>query len=212
MLFMQVLKLINQNSCHTNHLIGAELGIGADGQVFSLQNEENKVIKFCVKFDYFDTSLKSDYQNIDKILSYIANKKPLAYAQVYEHDCLGEYSRDMYDGSKQKYILYYYVMEKLSKISEDEKKVFHSILSHEDRNAKKNFSILKIKEMLSGLRLGLDFSSEKIILFCENLNNVSISHNDIHPRNIMKDKNNNFKLIDFDRCTINKNANFNYYK
>jgi serine/threonine protein kinase len=205
---MQVLNLINQNSCNTKHFIGNEIGIGADGQVFSLQNEDDKVIKFCVRFDYNNCSLKNEYKKIDNILSYLLNKKPIAYARVYEYGYLGEYSRSLYDGSSQKYILYYYVMEKLNKISEDEKKVFHSLLSHEDRNIKKNFSLLKIKQMMLGLSLGLDFDSEKIILFCENLKRTDIHHNDIHPRNIMKDKDNNFKLIDFDRCIFNKNVNY----
>lgn len=205
---MQVLKLINQNSCNTKHFIGNEIGIGADGQVFSLQNEDDKVIKFCVKFDHNNCSLKNEYKKVNNILFYLSTKKPIAYAHVYEYGYLGEYSRSLYDGSSQKYILYYYVMEKLNKISEDEKKVFHSLLSHEDRNIKKNFSLLKIKQMLSGLSLGLDFNSEKIILFCENLKKIDIYHNDIHPRNIMKDKDNNFKLIDFDRCILNKNVNY----
>jgi thiamine kinase-like enzyme len=91
-------------------------------------------------------------------------------------------------------------MEKLNKISEDEKKVFHSIMSHEDQNLHKNFSMSKIKNMLQGLSMGLDFDASKIIIFCENLRSTVIHHNDIHPRNIMKDNFGNFKLIDFDRC------------
>ena len=94
-------------------------------------------------------------------------------------------------------------MEKLLKISEDEAKVFHSILSHEDRGIFKNFSTDKVKKMLHGMQRGLDFDLQKIMLFYEALQNPQILHLDIHPRNIMKDENNNFKLIDLDRLQFN---------
>jgi serine/threonine protein kinase len=201
-LLMQVLKLISENNCNINYQIDKEIGFGADGQVFSLQDITDKVIKFCVQFDY-NNSIKNSYRDVSKILSFIKNTNPLVYAHVYEYGYLGEYERNLADKKdKQKYILYYYIMEKLHKISEDEKKVFHSILSHEDRNINKNFSIFKIKNILKGLSLGLDFDFEKVMFFCENLKSSIILHNDLHPRNIMKDNLGNFKLIDFDRCMI----------
>jgi serine/threonine protein kinase len=199
---MLVLKLCNQ-VCpdKVKFNLFNKLGDGADGEVFEL--EDNKVIKFCVQFDYGYPSLKDSYQKISKTLSYIQYNKPPVYARVYEYDYLGKYDREVFGtDKKQEYILYYYIMERLVGISEDEKKVFHSLLSHEDRGIFKNYSILKIKKMLEGMQLGLDFDMGRVIFFCEKLMQSSIIHNDLHPRNIMKDKDGNFKLIDFDRCTI----------
>lgn len=200
---MLVLKLCQQLCPEKiNFSLSSKLGDGADGEVFSLQ-EENKVIKLGVLYECPNINLSQQYKKIETILSFIKDNCPDAYAQVYESGCLGSFNRKIdWDQSNQNYILYYYIMEKLHKISDDEKKVFHSILSHEDRNLKKNFSIFKIKKMLDGMARALDFDKQKIILFCEKLQNTVIIHNDIHVRNIMKDNAGNFKLIDFDRATL----------
>jgi hypothetical protein len=183
-------------------ILSSKLGDGADGEVFEL-SETDKVIKFGILFEYPDLNLSERYSQIENVLHYIKNNKPLAYAPVYEYKYLGKFVRPV-DWSKagQNYILYYYIMEKLEKISDDEKRVFHSILSHEDKNINKNFTILKIKQMLDGMARALDFDKKKIIFFCEALKQTEINHNDIHVRNIMKDKLGNFKLIDFDRASL----------
>jgi hypothetical protein len=59
-------------------------------------------------------------------------------------------------------------MERLNKLSEDEKKVFHSILSHEDNNLRKNFSIKKIttyytEEHILDITLNKKINSEEFI-------------------------------------------------
>jgi serine/threonine protein kinase len=125
------------------------------------------------------------------------------YARVYAQDCLASWQRKV-DGewTPQRYYIYYYTMEKLQKLSEDEKKVFHSLLSHEDRNIKKDFSPAKIKEMLAGLSSALDFDEEKVIFFVNNFKKSPVIHNDVHVRNIMKNINGDFKMIDFDRCEL----------
>ena len=69
--------------------------------------------------------------------------------------------------SNKLFILHYYIMEKLYTISEDEYKVFHTILSHEDREIKKNWSRKKIEETIKGLSLGLDFDKDKVLSFCD---------------------------------------------
>jgi thiamine kinase-like enzyme len=90
-------------------------------------------------------------------------------------------------------------MEKLHPLSEDEIKVFHSLVSHEDQNKIKKYSSLEINKILQGLSIGLDFDLHKVMFFCKNLNKLTIQHSDLHPRNLMKDSDGNFKLIDFDR-------------
>lgn len=178
------------------------LGDGADGDVYDIQGDNNKVIKFCVLYDFCkDEDIESTYNNIDIVLSYLENNNISICAHIYSHGLLFRGFRETVSG-KQKYILYYYIMEKLHKISEDEKKVFHSIISHEDSGKSKNFSASQVKSMLIGMQRGLDFNVEYVINFYNNLINCPIQHGDLHCRNVMKDKNGKFKLIDFDRSKL----------
>jgi serine/threonine protein kinase len=197
---MLVLKLCQQ-FCPDKivHSIGNRLGDGADGEVFDITDELDKVIKFCVLYETGSVKLLNTYKYISKSLNYLMLNNDPAYARVYAHEYMGQYVRDAWQNKKQKYILYYYVMEKLQQISDDERKVFDSLVSHEDRGKKKNYTPDKVKEILLGLNRGLDFNFERVIFFYDSLKKSKIKHLDMHPRNIMKDANGNFKLIDFDR-------------
>lgn len=196
---MMVLKLCKRN-CQEElpTTIAEELGQGADGQVFAVENDPSRVYKFCI---LFDKPLDQNYQRIVHVLSYLHDNPSPAYAHVYEYKYMGEWVRPE---DKVRYALYSYTMERLQKLSEDERKVFHTILSHEDRNIVKDYSTNQLQEILLGLSKGLDFDMEKVIVFRNNLKNTPIDHNDLHPRNIMKDAEGNFKLIDFDRATLEK--------
>lgn len=169
------------------------IGSGIDGDVYDIKYHPDKVIKYCIQYEV--SNLDMQCKNINTILDYLKLNSIICYAKLYDYNILIHY------GVK-KYILYYYVMEKLLKISEDEEKVFHSILSHEDRKIEKNFSQEKINKILSGLSRGLDFHTEKVMLFCSNLRYSPIRHLDVHPRNIMKDNVGNYKLVDFDRMKL----------
>lgn len=201
---MLALKLCQQFCPEkVNFSLSNRLGDGADGEVFELQDKPDKVIKFCVLYEYEGSDIKANINGILKSLSYIKYNRPCTYAQVHDYMYLGESSRRLESlGKNQNYILYYYIMEKLFKISEDEKKVFHSILCHQDMNLKKDYSINKIKEMLRGMGRALDFDFDKVTFFCDNVKKIPLQHQDVHVRNIMKDKMGNFKLIDFDRCEL----------
>ena len=185
---------------------GIRLGEGADGEVLSIVGEPNRVLKLGIFYERHDGSMLSYYKQIQKALDYLILTQPDAYARVYVHGYLGSYSRKMeyWRTGQQSFIVYYYIMEKLKKISDDESKIFHSILSHEDRGINKNFSLEKIGEMLEGMGRSLDFDAEKVTLFCNNIKKAPISHLDIHVRNIMKDDTGNFKLIDLDRIELEK--------
>lgn len=181
-----------------------KLGDGADGEVFTIEGTPEQVIKFSVVYDYDHTPADEKYSDIDKTVSYLRRQSPCACAQVYTHDKLAVGYRNTVAG-QQKYILHYYIMEKCLKISSDEKKVFHTILSHEDREIKKNWSRVKVEETLTGLSFGLDFDREKVLNFWDNVSRLPMQHTDIHPRNIMKRSNGEFCLIDFDRCKLTEN-------
>jgi hypothetical protein len=182
------------------------LGDGADGEVFSIEGDPTKVIKLGIFYEKHDKSLEKPYKHIQKVLDYLIASPPVAYARVYEHGYMGTYTRkaEHWRSGEQKFIIYYYTMEKLEKITEDEKKVFHTILSHEDRGIEKNLSPDKIHEMLLGMSRGLDFDAEKVTLFCNNIRTAPVSHLDIHVRNIMKNDSGDFKLIDLDRIELEK--------
>lgn len=161
-----------------------KLGEGSDGEVFEF---DGKVIKFGIKFN------GTDMISVSNIMNYLLINKIDSFVNIHKYVYCGEYDNKF---------LYYYIMDKLNCISDDESKVFRSVISHEDRNIKKNFSISEIKKMLNGLAVGLDFDADMVIFFCERLQDSPINHNDLHERNIMKDSKGYFHLIDFDRATI----------
>lgn len=193
---MQVLRLLNASPFNIKYSLGEEIGFGADGQVFNLSEYPDRVIKLSVLYDNAET-----YEHINNVLLMLEKHNPNVCACVYEHAHIGSGEENIYCGTR-KYTLYYYVMEKLCKITEDEKRVFHSIMSHEDRGVEKNLEPKDVLNMLKGMQRGLDFDLKKVFTFYNNVRNCPIKHNDIHVRNIMKDSNGNFKLIDFDRVEI----------
>lgn len=180
---------------------------GADGETFAIKNVPNKAIKFSIIYDRFDQSPISIYQKeVVPILDFIMTVKPAICATVYEHGYLGEYTREMpyWKNGYQNFVIHYCIMERLVSLTEDERKVFHTLVSHEDREIKKDLSPEKIDETLRGLARGLDFDAKMITLFCEQLRGASLLHSDIHTRNILKDSLGYFKLIDFDRAILEK--------
>lgn len=182
--------------------LGKRLGEGSDGEVFNIINDPNKVIKLCM-FYPLDNNVNECYsQTIIPILTSLVSHPVDVFARVYMYEHLGIFS----DQYSQEFVLYFYTMEKLEDIFDDEKKVFHTILSHEDRGIVKNFSLKEVQEILQDLSLGLDFDENKVIFFYKNLKLSNINHTDIHPRNIMKDKMGNFKMVDFDRAQLKLNG------
>jgi thiamine kinase-like enzyme len=197
---MQVLKLTQSNNCDIPYNLGDELGYGADGQIFELVDYPDRVIKLSVLYDC-KVCENPSYEEIEKVLTYLEQSKPDTCARVYEHKFMFNGARSTVEGDRN-YVVYYYVMEKLYKTTEDERKVFHSILSHEDRGVKKDYSNKVVSDMLFGMQRGLDFDFDKVLYFYKNVKKSRMNHNDLHVRNIMKDSAGNYKLIDFDRASI----------
>ena len=175
---------------------GKEIGIGADGQVFDLPN--NKAIKYSILFDY-----NQNIHNIfNKRLNVFKTLDENVFVKIYDYKKVLESTRT-FDEQNQTYIVYYYVMDKLSKISDDESKVFHTLLSHEDANIIKDYSTQQIINICNDLSKFLDFNKNKVMDFIFNYKSSKFIHLDLHPRNIMK-LNEEFKLIDLDRITKKK--------
>lgn len=190
------------------HKLGERIGDGADGECFLLADDPpTKVIKLSVIYDEFDGQSPTDiyFHQVEPILRHIIATSPSHCVRVYEYGFLGEYSRAWHGGILQSFVIHYCVMERLNKLTDDEKRVFHSLISHEDRNAVKDLSPAKVENILAGLSTALDFDAALVRLFLDALRTSSLIHGDLHTRNIMKRDNGDYALIDLDRCTININ-------
>lgn len=185
-------KHLLKKMCPAHLTKGASLGSGVDGEVFSIIDYPNRVIK--LGLIYHGEYDNYDYNSLANVLEFIYLNKPPAYVHVYEYGRMCE-TDDV--------TIYYCVMEKLLEISEDEGRIFHSILSHEDFGKKKDLSPVKVQELIYGMS-ALDLDAKKVTLFCNNIRTSPVIHWDMHTRNIMKDDAGNFKLIDLDRVTLSK--------
>lgn len=182
---------------------GVKLGGGADGEVFEIEDDPTRVIKYCVLYETGSVPVQQTYKYISGVVGHLIKEPSPTHATVFDHQYLGLWQRQVAWGKGlQKYILYCYTMERLNTITDDEGKVFHTLLSHEDRGIKKNYSSEVAQQMIKEMNQGLDFDVAKVTFFCHNFKKTPIIHYDVHPRNIMKDSAGNFKLIDFDRSTL----------
>ncbi len=202
---MRVLNLLQADVISKlPYYIGACLGEGADGEIREMPSHPTKLIKLSIIYDLdYSKSLFNQYKSLNDLFNKIQKDNHSCFVKLHDHGLLHNGKRQTALG-EQDYIIHYSVMEKLFKISEDESKVFHTILSHEDCGKIKNYSEEEIRKILNNFRRGLDFSENEIILFSNQLRKINYSHNDICPRNIMKNRLGQFKLIDLDRIKINE--------
>lgn len=196
---MQVLSLLNADrpdlSSLMDRLIDKSLNSGFNGEVFSLRSSDTRVMKVSILFDLDEKkSLTDSYQEVKSNLDFLLKFKPSHFVKLHEHGMLS-FIPD-------KNIIYYYIMDKLNPLSEDENKVFHTLVSHEDRNLKKEIPLDKARPLLEAMSKGLDFNIEKVFSLYQEICNSQIHHLDMHERNIMKDHNGNFKMIDVDNIRI----------
>jgi RIO-like serine/threonine protein kinase len=155
--------------------LGEKLGEGVDGSVYALANED-AVVKFSRSFDR-------------ELLAEIVAGYHAHYVKVLDFG-VGESG------------IHFTVMERLLPITDDEAKVFHSLLSHEDKNAvKKRLTSAELDEVLAGLAKGLEFDALDVGVFYYQVMHSTIKHDDIHERNVMKNKDGEFKLIDLNRLS-----------
>lgn len=189
--------------------LGDRIDGGADGELFYIKNEPDKVIKLCVRYNnlFAEDNLvwQDECQQTEKVIRYVMEYKTIPYVYVYAYKHLGNYSRITFGNQEQEFILYYYIMQKLKKTSDDELKIFSNFLPGADNIVKTNFSIEKAEIVLQELKGLLNFDYDKIRSFCENIKKSPVIHQDIHPKNVMADEAGNFYLIDLDRCKLQLN-------
>jgi hypothetical protein len=92
-------------------------------------------------------------------------------------------------------------MERLLPLTDDEEKVFHSIISHEDRGLSKFLTPEQLHTALDLLEAGLEFDRKQVVKFYAQVILSTMKHLDLHPRNILKDNAGAFKLIDLNRLS-----------
>lgn len=167
---------------------------GADGEVFE---SNNNIIKFVMMFDS-KKKIITDYNKNKNIINKIIESRPNHFVEVYDFG----FVKEIEDYNKNYCLIYFYLMEKLNKISDDEKRVFHSLISHEDFNKIKKIDVYRINSIIKELDGYLSFDKDKVLNFIKNIKNSKIEQTDIHERNIMKDNFGNFKFIDLERLNI----------
>lgn len=152
--------------------LGERIGSGVDGVVYALN--DGTVVKFTPILD-------------QQLIAEITTGQHPHFVEVLDFGRIDD--------------LYFIVMERLNPLTDDEAKVFHTILSHEDRNLTKVHTPVVLASILRGLSTGLEFDLAEVMSFYAAVVLSTMSHNDLHPRNIMRANDGKFKLVDLNRLT-----------
>ena len=177
-----ILSLV-KNSTNTLPKFGNVIAQNADGEIYEL-NE--KAIKFGIVYN--SDNPVSEYKSIEKVLFFLKDRNIPCFTKIFDSKFLG-----VKDGN----LLFYYVMEKLKPITDDEQRVFHTLLSN-------RYNSYQLRKVLSEMRRGLDFDERKVTFFYETFASCPMSHSDAHARNLMKDSYGNFKFVNPERCVFKK--------
>lgn len=174
--------------------IGELLGSGAHGHVFNIANNPEWVIKIgwapvAAQFTSDTQLLQWTFERVDKIYKFLLNHQMPGLAKVSNFELLLKEEHKQY---------YAAIIEKLSPLTEDESKVFKSVCLEYNGNIAEGASLKHLQE----LEDWLIFNKNKVIEFYQSVNSLPIIHRDFHRRNIMKDGDGNFKLIDFELLII----------
>lgn len=197
---MQAKKLYQKMFPEASDPTEEEIGSGADGDVYSIKNDKYKVIKYTVQYFWDDVDIEQIIAKKSIVIDKIKKENHI-FANIYDFQYLGKGTRDVF-GGVQNYVLFSCTMEKLNKITPDEKRIFHTLLSHEDCNKTKRMNNQEVDNILKSMHGYIDFNIFAVKKFYDDLIASKIKHSDMHPRNIMKDSFGNFKFIDFDRMEL----------
>src|ERR1700722_20210678 len=119
---MKPLAILIAHNIELPFALGPEIGSGVDGQVFEKMGELDRVIKISMTH-------QSGYVQIDNTLAHMQHL--WHFAKLYSYGPIFTY----HDGEAVVTKTIFYVeIEKLFPLTEDERKLFHTLLSHEDAN------------------------------------------------------------------------------
>lgn len=174
---MKPLELLKKHRVPLPFNLGQRLGYGQDGQVFVKKFARKRVIKLSTNQEGF------------AVLSFLQSKGFSHIVPILKFNILLNNATDW---------VHFVEMERLFPLSEEEQKAMHTLLSHEDANKRKEFN----PQALHDLSQWLSFDERKMRDFCLAVTSGPIRHLDLHPRNIMRDRNGYYRLIDLDRLEI----------
>lgn len=171
------------------------IGTGADGTCYIV---DDKILKVSVFINWDDKNIYKIQESVIKNLMIISSQKPSHMVNIY--DINNSFFISNSNVTKHQIWMYSYKMDHLVDLTNNEKYIFsryfESVLLGQTSIRNLDFSEIKItceKE---------EVNYDKVVEFVMACNKSNIIHDDIHINNIMKDNNNNFKLIDLDRVTI----------
>ncbi len=184
--------------------LGQEIGYGAQGNVFVINDHPERVMKISFMYDIHDETIESKFESVSKIYNYIKDNNPSGLVRIYDFGHLTDGTREVYSYIKdqkkfQKIIIFYSIQEKLQQLSEDEKKVFKTIcqLWRSELELKR-----PLEEVIAEQAVFLDFNQAKVNEFVKHITDCPVDNRDKHRRNVMKDSDGNFKMIDFDLAQL----------
>jgi hypothetical protein len=199
---MQVLNLLDDKVLQANNIeLGEPTGFGgAHGEVFELVGLPDRVIKLSVLYDTFNyrETFQNAFLDIEMTFAKLIVASPSHFVRVFDFSKLAIGRRKVVFGP-QEYIVYGTTMEKLFPLTEGEKKILKTICSLYNKDVDDRRPVEKI---VSEVAQWYDFPVDKVLTFYSQLLSCPHIHNDCHRRNIMKDSNNNYKLIDLDLVKI----------
>jgi hypothetical protein len=197
-----VLNILHRHSILPPFALGEELGYGRDGSVFQLLDFPDRVAKSSALYDEdYSGATRALYAAKAAVLDFVKHFKPLPYVAVFERGLLLESQRDTVLG-RQEFLVHYCVMPKLTQPTDNESKVFDTLSSYDVFNFKRGFVPHRIDQVLHRLHSTLIFDPVKVMTFLYHLAASPLMHEDIHERNIMKDDNGNYNLVDLDHCYL----------
>lgn len=194
---MKSLNYLTEQNIKLPYEVDDEVGYGVHGQVFGIASDPSKVIKFSTLYET-STAIESEFKKINDAQNFLINQNHPNLAKVFETGLLMKGVR-IFAGLKQQYYIYYLVMERLQKLTQDEAKVIKTVCDFYNKDQLFTKPLPLLIEELTGW---FSFNKHNVLEFHRFLTSGPIKHNDVHRRNIMKDAAGNFKLIDFDRIEL----------
>lgn len=181
---------------------GEKLGSGAHGDIWELLNYPDKVMKVAwapldvpKEFHNLPNNIgqRWTFPNVQATYQYLLQHQFPALAKIFDF-------RPLHKRTDRQY--YSVLLERLQPLTEPEQKVMKSVCMDYNGNIETGKCLYHIDE----LKGWLEFNAHKVITFYTALGNLPVIHRDFHRRNIMKDAQGNFKLIDFELLDIKVQA------
>jgi serine/threonine protein kinase len=149
---------------------GKTLGGGGDGNVYGFI--AGSVMKV-------GSVPEASWGELDAVLTWIESTNPPNVVTVYSHDRVGTLNNE---------VVYYYVTQKLSPLSQEESKAIKNHVFAELVKGKTTYVPSNVSST----------TSDKVNAFFDRAKELKFQHLDIQPANIMRDRLGNLKFIDIE--------------